>query len=86
MKRNSRRSTGRRPKAARYPNLATYLAETDDTQANIARALGVSQAQISRILGGAIPRLDLRIRLAAYAHIPIESFTWEAAKRRGLVA
>jgi transcriptional regulator with XRE-family HTH domain len=70
----------------RYPDLATYLAKTGDTQANIARQLGVSQAQISRILAGAIPRLSLRIRLAAYAQIPIESFTWEAAKRRGLVA
>ena len=85
MKRNPRPST-RRAKSARYPDLATYIALTHDTQANIARTLGVSQAQISRILAGAIPRLPLRIRLAAYAQIPIESFTWEAAKRRGLIA
>lgn len=69
-----------------YPDLATYLAETGESQVHLARALGVSQAQISRILKGAIPRLGLRLKLAAYAHIPIESFTWEAAKRRGLVA
>jgi transcriptional regulator with XRE-family HTH domain len=74
-----------RPRA-KYPDLATYIAKTHDSQANIARQMGVSQAQISRILTGAIPRLSLRIRLSAYAQIPIESFTWEAAKRRGLVA
>jgi transcriptional regulator with XRE-family HTH domain len=85
VKRNLRPRQPRRP-AARYPDLATYIAKTHDSQASIARAMGVSQAQISRILSGAIPRLELRIRLAAYARIPIESFTWEAAKRRGLVA
>jgi transcriptional regulator with XRE-family HTH domain len=79
----SRRPPVRRPK---YPDLATYMAATGDTQANLARQFHVSQAQISRILAGAIPRLELRIALARYANIPIESFTWEAAKRRGLVA
>lgn len=67
------------------------MARTGDTQANMSRVLReagirVSQAQLSRILAGAIPRLELRIALARYANIPIESFTWEAAKRRGLVA
>ena len=87
MKRKSSPRSGR----PRYPDLATYMARTGDTQANIARQLRlvgvpVSQAQLSRILAGAIPRLELRIALARYANIPIESFTWEAAKRRGLVA
>jgi transcriptional regulator with XRE-family HTH domain len=76
----------RRPRArpTRYPDLATYLAKTDDTQAAIAHAMKVSQAHISRILAGkVVPRPDLAIRLAAYAHIPVDSFTWEAAKHRG---
>jgi len=75
--------SSRRP---RYPDLATYFAKSGDTQANAARVLGVSQAQISRIVAGAVPRVELRIALARYANIPLESFTWEAAKRRGLVA
>jgi hypothetical protein len=47
----------------------------------------VTQAQISRILAGkVVPRPGLAIRLAAYARIPIESFTWEAARQKGAVA
>jgi transcriptional regulator with XRE-family HTH domain len=83
VKRKTPNRRGRRP---RYPDLATYFAKSGDSQANAARELGVSQAQISRIVAGAIPRIELRIRLATYANIPLESFTWEAAKRRGLVA
>ena len=79
----ARRPKPRRP-AARYPDFATYLAQTGDTQAAVARAMRISQAQVSRILAGqVVPRPALAIRLAAYAQIPIESFTWKAAQRRG---
>lgn len=76
----------RRPRRIRtkYPNLRAYLNVTGDTQANIARACGITQAQVSRILAGkAVPRTALAIRLARYAQIPVESFTWEAARQKG---
>jgi transcriptional regulator with XRE-family HTH domain len=73
-----------RPK---YPNLRTFMAVTGVTQADIARAMHITQAQVSRILAGkAVPRPELAIRLAAYAQVPIESFTWEAARQKGEVA
>lgn len=59
-----------------YPDLATYLAESGDTQANIARVLEAEQAHISRIVAGKlVPRPELAVRLAAYARIPLDSFT-----------
>jgi len=72
----------------KYPNLRVYLLETGDTQTALAHALGVSQAQISRILAGqVVPRPALAIRLARYCQIPLESFTWAAAARqKGAVA
>jgi transcriptional regulator with XRE-family HTH domain len=79
-----RRPRRRPPK---FPTLRAYMAVTGDTQANIARALGITQAQVSRILAGkVVPRPALAIRLAAYAEIPIESFTLEAARQKGAVA
>jgi transcriptional regulator with XRE-family HTH domain len=71
----------RRP--SKYPNLRAYLAQSGDTQEQIARALGISQAQVSRILAGkVVPRPALAIRLASYAQIPVDSFTWEAARQQ----
>lgn len=64
------------PASTTYPTLAAYLAATDDTQANVARRVGVSQAHISRIAAGdSVPRALLAARLAAYCHIPLDSFT-----------
>lgn len=59
-----------------FPDLATYLLRTGDTQANIARVLNAKQAHISRIVAGKlVPRPELADRLARYARIPLESFT-----------
>jgi transcriptional regulator with XRE-family HTH domain len=71
-----------------YPNLAAYCAETGDTQAGIAAQVGTTQAHISRILRGeVIPRSELAVRIARYAHIPLDSFMRAyLAKRGGRVA
>lgn len=59
-----------------YPDLATYIAETGDTQASIAARVGTSQAHLSRIRHGlAVPRSLLAVRLAIYCRIPLDSFT-----------
>lgn len=58
-----------------YQSLADYIARSGDTQADIARGVGTSQAHISRIASGdAVPRSALALRLARYANIPLESF------------
>jgi transcriptional regulator with XRE-family HTH domain len=66
------------PKAIRrtYPDLATYLEDSGDTQAQVARAVGAQQAHISRIAAGElVPRPALAARIAKYARIPLDSFT-----------
>jgi transcriptional regulator with XRE-family HTH domain len=73
----------RRRQKAQYPDLATYIRKTGDTQEAIARAVGVSQAAISRIVtGDHRPRPDLALRLAVYARIPLDSFTRNFLIRR----
>jgi transcriptional regulator with XRE-family HTH domain len=58
-----------------YPDLATYLAESGDTQAKVAAAVGARQAHISRIAAGElVPRPALAARIAKYARIPLDSF------------
>ena len=58
-----------------YPDLATYIAESGDTQEAIAAAVQVKQAHISRIAAGElVPRPALAARLATYARIPLDSF------------
>jgi transcriptional regulator with XRE-family HTH domain len=76
------------PSPQTYPDLASYLEGSGDTQANVARRVGVSQAHISRIVhGDAVPRALLAARLAQYARIPLDSFTKvHLAKRTGKVA
>lgn len=60
----------------RFPDLATYIAETGDTQAHIASRVGSTQAHISRITNGdAVPRSVLAARLSTYCRIPLDSFT-----------
>jgi transcriptional regulator with XRE-family HTH domain len=59
----------------RYPDLATYLAKTGDTQLAVATAVGTSQAHISRIAAGlTVPQPELAQTIAAYARIPLDSF------------
>lgn len=58
-----------------YPDLATYLAESGDTQAGVAEACQTSQATISRIATGEmVPRPVLASRIARYCGIPLDSF------------
>lgn len=58
-----------------YPDLATYIAESGDTQEGVAEAVKASQAQVSRIAAGElVPRPALAMRLATYARIPLDSF------------
>jgi len=65
----------RRP-VAQYPDLATYIEETGESQATIAARVGTSQAHLSRLRHGhAIPRSLLAVRIAMYCRIPLDSFT-----------
>lgn len=72
----------------RYPDLATYIAKTGDTQDHIAAAIGSTQAYVSRVAAGVmVPRPDMALKLATYADIPLESFTLVyLARRQGQVA
>lgn len=57
-----------------YPNLAQYLANTGQSQQALADQLGVTQSHISRIVNGsAEPSLELALRIADLANIPVES-------------
>jgi len=73
-----------RPRRDReYPDLATYIAKTGDTQARIAATVRISQAHLSRIVTGAqMPRPEIAERLANYANVPLDSFTRVYLKRR----
>ena len=74
----------RRRHRPRYPDLATYIQRTGDTQRRIAEQIGVSQAYISRVKDGKlVPSPELAERLAAYAHIPLDSFYRVYLLKRG---
>lgn len=73
----------RRRRVRRYPDLATYIDKTGDTQAAIALAVGTSQAHVSRIAAGrTMPQPELAQKLAAYAGIPLDSFIKARLKAR----
>jgi transcriptional regulator with XRE-family HTH domain len=60
----------------RFPDLATYINVTGDTQEQIAARCGTTQANVSRIVNGElVPRPLLAARIAQHANIPLESFT-----------
>jgi transcriptional regulator with XRE-family HTH domain len=62
-------------KPAAYRHLADYLARSGDTQQELARRVGTTQAYISKLArGGAVPRPMLATRIAEYCHIPLDSF------------
>jgi transcriptional regulator with XRE-family HTH domain len=80
-----------RPRAATlvtYRDLADYIARSGDTQVNIARQVGTSQATVSKVAAGrVIPKPVLALRLATYCRIPLDSFTHAVlAKRAGAAA
>ncbi len=61
-----------------FPDLRTYMRKTGATQADIAKAAGTVQPVISRILRGRQrPSLDLALRIAKAANIPVESLNTE---------
>lgn len=68
-----------------FTDLAAYFDATGETHARVARAVKSTQATISRIAAGdQIPRPPLAHRLAAYCHVPLDSFTrsYLAARQR----
>jgi predicted transcriptional regulator len=71
-----------------YQNLADFLKHSGKTQADIAEAVGVSQAAVSRYLlnrgrGRRDMRLSVALRIASYCRIPVESLiAVETPKRR----
>jgi transcriptional regulator with XRE-family HTH domain len=67
-----------------FPDLATYIQRTGDTQEHIAAVIGVTQAHLSRIVAGrVVPRPAVALALATYAKIPIESFTLMYLQQQG---
>jgi transcriptional regulator with XRE-family HTH domain len=71
----SSRMAKSRPPRIEYPDLATYLQQSGDTQTHLAEVLDLNQAQVSRIAAGLqVPRPALAERIAAYARIPADSF------------
>lgn len=76
-----------RPKRIRrsrqYPDVATYLKQSGDSQSNLAKHCGVSQAHISRIVSGErVPRPVILERIARYANVPRDSFVRVHLARR----
>lgn len=54
--------------------LREYLDANGITQAQFARRVGTTQAHVSRVLsGGRVPSLEMAIRIAREAGIPVES-------------
>ena len=57
-----------------YESLAEYLAKTEQTQEQLARALGISQGQISSYIAGrTMPRPALALRIAEHTGVPVEA-------------
>ena len=71
-----RTPTPRRRPRGPFASLAEYLDVTGATQEEVARAVGTTQAQISRIAAAdLVPRPALAMRLHKHCHIPLDSFT-----------
>jgi len=65
--------------------LAQYLEKSGESQTAFARRIGVSQSYISRIANGIQnPPLDLALRIADLANIPIESLVHNASPAQPL--
>jgi transcriptional regulator with XRE-family HTH domain len=63
-----------------YPDLLTFLRYSGKTQMEVADAVGVSQAALSRYLLNGTSRtahrdmrLSIALKLAEFCHIPVES-------------
>jgi transcriptional regulator with XRE-family HTH domain len=68
----------------RYPDLATYLEESGDTQVRMSNALRLSQGYLSRVAAGLLmPSLERANLIAQYANVPVESFVHVCRLRKG---
>lgn len=57
-----------------YPNLRAFLDASGQSQAEFAAQIGLSQGYLSRLIRGLQqPPLDLALRIAQAARIPVES-------------
>lgn len=66
-----------------YPNLATFFDRTNIKQDDFAAELGISASKMSRIKNGlAQPSLDLAIKIADKAHVPLESLIRHAEEAK----
>jgi transcriptional regulator with XRE-family HTH domain len=67
--------------------LAEYIRESGETQVELARRVGITQAQISRIAKGLlVPRPMVAQRIAECTGIPLDSFTRCYLARRAMDA
>jgi transcriptional regulator with XRE-family HTH domain len=61
-----------------YPNLETFFEETATKQEDFADVIGISASYMSRIKNNlAQPPLDLALRIAREANVPLESLISE---------
>lgn len=61
-----------------YPNLRAYFNERGHTQEKLAKRLGISQPEMSKITNGLRqPPLHLAFRISAIAGVPLESLVSE---------
>lgn len=57
-----------------HRNLREYFEQTGETQSAFAERLGLSQGYVSHLVaGGRLPSLEVALRVAAAADIPVES-------------
>jgi transcriptional regulator with XRE-family HTH domain len=64
------------PPRIEYPDLATFFAESGQSQQHVASVLGISQVALSRFAAGVrVPRPEIAYRIASYCRIPLDSFT-----------
>jgi transcriptional regulator with XRE-family HTH domain len=62
-----------------YPSIAARIADTRETQAELAEKIGVSQAYMSKIIRGLQqPPLDDALRYARILRVPVESLVARA--------
>jgi transcriptional regulator with XRE-family HTH domain len=76
----------RRRRSDPFPSLAEYLAATGITQAGLAQALDITEAQVSRIVRGLqVPRPGLLARIVERTGVAPESFArvYLAKRRQG---
>ena len=62
----------------KYSTLEQFLKRTGTTQEQFAKRIGISQPQLSRHIRGKQPwRLDLALKAAALADVPVSSLAVE---------